>query len=199
MAFFTRLLKNSNPLLMLPILLLALSNDATAEGISIVRAQSDITPEGQLAISSRFKTDLPEQLKQVLHQGVPLNFDLSYQLNAPSLASYRFRIGQLVSTDNQITYKLSYHPINNRYRVTVGTFSTEYNGLDTALRGIGAIANWTVLNQGALSNNTPNTVRADIRLTLSTKQLPKPFQINALNSKIWNLDSGWKPLKITKD
>lgn len=75
---------------------------AAAEGISTTRAQAAITTDGQLAISSRFKTDLPDQLQQVLHQGVPLNFDLSYQLNAPTLASYRFRLGQLVKTEAQL-------------------------------------------------------------------------------------------------
>ena len=172
---------------------------AAAEGISTTRAQAAITTDGQLAISSRFKTDLPDQLQQVLHQGVPLNFDLSYQLNAPTLASYRFRLGQLVKTDSQLTYKLSYHPLTNRYRVTVGTFSSEYNSLETALRGVGAIANWKVLNSGALNNTNPQSVKADIRLALSTSQLPKPFQINAITSKIWSLDSGWKPLQISKE
>ena len=198
MAFFTRLSKNSN-FLILPLILLLCSHYTAAEGISVTRAQANITSQGKLAISSRFKTDLPEQLKQVLHQGVPLNFDLSYQLNAPTLASYRFRLGQLVSTDNQITYKLSYHPLTNRYRVAVGTFSTEYNTLDTALRGVGAIANWEVLSQDALSGRAPSSVKADIRLSLSTSQLPKPFQINALTSRNWNLDSGWKALIITKE
>ena len=26
--------------------------------------------------------------------------------------------------------------------------------------------------------------------------LPKPFQINALTSKSWNLDSGWQTLQV---
>ncbi|HRL33454.1 MAG TPA: DUF4390 domain-containing protein, partial [Neisseria sp.] len=30
-------------------------------------------------------------------------------------------------------------------------------------------------------------------------QLPKPFQINALTSKSWQLDSGWKTLTISQE
>lgn len=196
MAFITRLFK-STKLFLLPILL-AFSFQVAAEGISATRAQARLTDNGQLAISSRFQTELPDQLRQALTQGVPLNFTLSYQLTAPTIATYRFRLSQIVGGSNSVQYKLSYHPLTNRYRVTVGTFSTEYNALETALRGIGAIANWRVLDAGLLSGVAARDVGAEIRLVLSTSQLPKPFQINALTSRSWQLDSGWKALSITQ-
>ena len=200
MAFITRLFKSSkHTLLILPLLLL-ISFQTAAEGINTTRAQAKLTGSGQLSISSRFQTDLPDQLKQALTQGVPLTFTLSYQLSAPTAAAYRFKLGQIVgSSDSNVQYRLSYHPLTGRYRVTVGTFSTEYNTLDTALRGIGAIANWKVLPEGALGGTGAQSVRAEIRLMLSTAQLPKPFQINALTSKSWQLDSGWKTLTISQE
>ena len=200
MAFITRLFKSSkHTLLILPLLLL-ISFQTAAEGINTTRAQAKLTGSGQLSISSRFQTALPDQLKQALTQGVPLTFTLSYQLSAPTAAAYRFKLGQIVgSSDSHVQYRLSYHPLTGRYRVTVGTFSTEYNTLDTALRGIGAIANWKVLPEGALGGTGAQSVRAEIRLMLSTAQLPKPFQINALTSKSWQLDSGWKTLTISQE
>ena len=93
---------------------------------------------------------------------------------------------------------LSFHPLTNRYRITVGTFSTEYGSLETALRGIGAIANWRVLPKGTLDDTDWREIKAEVRLSLSTNQLPKPFQINALTAKNWQLDSGWKPLAVSK-
>ena len=193
MAFTTRLLTKLSPLLALLCLLLA-APWSLAEGISNTRAQAVVTGNGQLSISTSFNTELPDQLKQALLQGVPLNFDLSYQLTAPTLAAYRNRFNSLMGGDNQINYRLSYHPLTNRYRVSMGTFSTEYNNLDTALRAIGGAANWKVLASGTLGNS--RDVRADVRLNLSISQLPKPFQINALTSKNWQLDSGWQPLTI---
>ena len=86
--------------------------------------------------------------------------------------------------------------MTNRYRVTVGAFSTDYDTLDAALRAIGAVANWKVLHKGTLSGTEARETKAEIRLLLSTSKLPKPFQINALTSKNWHLDSGWKPLNI---
>ncbi len=197
MAFITRLYK-SIKLLLLPILL-AVSFQAAAEGINITRAKAQITPKGQLAISSRFQTELPDQLKHVLIQGVPLHFSLSFQLSSPTLAAYKFKIGQVIGNSHAVAYKLSYHPLTSRYRVSVGTFSTEYNSLESALKAVGSIANWHVLNTGTLNKVSAAETKAEIRLTLSTAQLPKPFQINALTSKNWQLDSGWKPLTVIRE
>lgn len=150
MAFITRLFKSIKQwLVLLP--MLSVLPDAAAEGIAATRAEARITDGGRLSISSRFQTELPDQLQQALRRGVPLNFTLSWQLSAPTIASYRFKLGQLIGDDDNIDYKLSFHPLTNRYRVTVGAFSTDYDTLDAALRATGAVANWKVLNKGALS------------------------------------------------
>ena len=198
MAFITHLFKNSKTIWLTFVLLLLNPSWVAAEGIGITRSTAILTNSGQLDVSSRFKTELPDQLKQALQQGVPLYFTLSYQLSAPSVAAYKWRISQLVSHENSVSYKLSFHPLTNRYRVTVGTFSSEFSSLETALRGIGAIANWRVLSVGTLKTIGVQDIKAEIRLTLSVSQLPKPFQINALTAKNWQLDSGWKSLTIIK-
>lgn len=197
MAFITRLLKSSKTLIVS--LLLAVSLNAAGEGISATRAEAKLTHAGQLSVSSRFRTDLPDQLKEALKQGVPLHFNLSWQLSAPSVASYKFKFDQLLNNDSTIQYKLSFHPLTNRYRVTVGTFSTEYDTLEAALRAVGAVANWKVLSKGALSEVAAKDTKAEIRLLLTTAKLPKPFQINALTSKNWHLDSGWKSLSVVQE
>lgn len=197
MAFIARLLKSSKTLIV-P-LLLAVSLNAAGEGISATRAEAKLTHAGQLSVSSRFRTDLPDQLKEALKQGVPLHFNLSWQLSAPSMSSYKFKFDQLLNNDSTIQYKLSFHPLTNRYRVTVGTFSTEYDTLETALRAVGAVVNWKVLSKGALSDVAAKDTKAEIRLLLTTAKLPKPFQINALTSKNWHLDSGWKSLSVVQE
>lgn len=197
MAFITRLSKSSKRLF--GTLLLALSLNAAGEGISATRAEAKLTHAGQLSVSSRFRTDLPDQLKEALKQGVPLHFNLSWQLSAPSMSSYKFKFDQLLNNDSTIQYKLSFHPLTNRYRVTVGTFSTEYDTLETALRAVGAVVNWKVLSKGALSDVAAKDTKAEIRLLLTTAKLPKPFQINALTSKNWHLDSGWKSLSVVQE
>lgn len=172
------------------------TTNSYAEGIRSTKNEARITSTGQLAISTRFDIQLPEQLAAILQQGVPLDFALSYQLERPTFASYKFKINQLVNNENIVNYRLSYHPLTNRYRVTVGTFSSEYNSLNTALKAIGAILDWTVLSTGTLSDSTPEDTKALVRLNLTASKLPKPFQINIINSKNWDLDSGWLELHI---
>lgn len=200
MAFITPLSARIKllPLVGLLLLLLMPSEKAAAENISPIRAVAVLQNDGRMSVSSRFQTELPQPLQQVLQKGVPLHFTLNYRLSAPTFAAYRFKLGQIIGSGDNVSYKLSYHPLTNRYRVSVGTFSSEYASLDTALRGIGAIANWQVLPKGTLDGAETGEVKAEIRLTLSTSQLPKPFQINSLTSKNWQLDSGWKPLNISK-
>ncbi|MGN6888106.1 DUF4390 domain-containing protein, partial [Neisseria sp. P0014.S008] len=77
-------------------------------------------------------------------QGVPLHFNLSWQQSAPYMSSYKFKFDQLINNDSTIQNKLSFHPLTNRYRVTVGTYSTEYDKLETALLAVCAVANWKV-------------------------------------------------------
>lgn len=167
-----------------------------AEGISATRAAASVSSSGQLLISSRFQTELPDQLQVALKQGVPLNFELSYRLQSPTWASYRSRLSQIVGSSQTINYKLTYHPLTDAYRVSVGTFSTEYSNLNNALRAVGAVVNWQVLTRGALSEAKPAEVEADVRLSLSISDLPRPFQINGVTSKSWQLDSGWQKLTV---
>lgn len=186
----------SGCLILLLSALLLLPQPSLAENISHLRREAAVLPNGQLAISTRFQTALPEQLEDALKQGVPLDFVLAYQLERPTFTAYRIRLAQLAGNDNTVSYRLTFHPLTNRYRVSVGTFSTEYNSLPTALRAVGAIANWPVLPEGTLSGTAASEVKVQVRLSLTTAKLPKPFQINALNSKGWDLDSGWQDLTV---
>lgn len=169
---------------------------ASAENIIPVRSDARILDNGQLAVSTRFHTALPDPLQNALKQGVALDFSLSYQLEKPTLTSYRNRLNRWINNDHIVRYRLSFHPLTNRYRISVGTFSAEYADLDTALKSIGAISDWQILHQGALSGTEPKDIKARIRLNLSTSNLPKPFQINAITAGKWHLDSGWKELNV---
>lgn len=184
----------------LPVLLaafaLAAAPQASAESITPTRSEAHLLDDGRLSLSSRFHIRLPDSLKTALQDGVPLHFNLSYRLEKPAIASYRDKLSHLVDSNDVVHYRLSFHPLTNRYRLSVGTFSTEYAELDTALRGVGAIANWQILHPGALSGKSSSDIRIAVRLNLSTDQLPKPFQISARSTK-WQLDSGWHRLTVS--
>ena len=116
MASITRLSEKLLSLLACCLLAFAAAG-ARAEGINVTRSSATLTTDGRLSVNSRFQTELPGQLQVALKQGVPLNFQLSYRLQSPTLAAYRWRLGQLVGSAQTINYKLAYHPLTDRYRV----------------------------------------------------------------------------------
>ena len=191
MAFITRLLIKFSLLAVC----LSWACATQAESMRATRAEAVVGSQGQFNVSSRFNTTLPSALQDALKQGVTLNFELNYQLVAPKLLAYNVRFNPLVDTVKPVIYKLSYHPLTDKYRVTVGTFSTEYSQLDTALRAVGSIANWQVHPKSTFGRNDAGQIQANVRLNLSSNQLPKPFQVNTITSKNWNLDSGWVRLR----
>lgn len=183
--------------------LLVLPFQAAAEGIAAVRSDARILADGRLAVNSRFRTELPPTLQDALRQGVALDFALTYRLEKPAFAAYRDRISQWIGEGNSVDYRLSFQPTTRRYRVSVlGTqgkgYAREYGSLETAVKSVGATVDWPVLHRHALSDSPPEKVKAQIRLRLHTAKLPKPFQINAITSENWQLDSGWENLTISR-
>ena len=178
-------------------LLLLVALPVMADGVHAMRADGIKMPDGTVLVGTRFYIDLPQALQSVLKQGIPLQFNLSYQVNRPSRVAYKLRFNHLFKDDNIISYKLSYHPVTNRYRVAMGSFYTEYPSLDTALKALGATANWQILPQGSLKDYSAADVQISVQLALNEQRLPKPYQINAADkSKHWHLDSGWVRLNI---
>lgn len=169
---------------------------AHADGIRVKRAQAVLGMQGQLLVNSRFETSLPASLHDALKQGVALDFQLQYQLIAPRVLAYNLRFNPWADTVSPISYKLTYHPLTDKYRVTIGTFSTEYSNLQIALRSIGGIVKWDVHPVNTFLVAEKDQIYAQIRLSLSSHQLPRPFQINTLTSKAWGLDSGWVRLRV---
>ena len=168
-----------------------------ADGVRALKSDGIKMPNGTVLVSTRFYIDLPRPLQEVLKQGIPLQFDLSYQLTHPTAAAYKLRFNQLFNDDNIISYKLSYHPVTNRYRVATGSFYTDYPNLNTALKALGATANWQILPTGTLNNYSAAETGVSVQLALNEQRLPKPYQVNVADkSKRWKLNSGWIRLNI---
>ena len=198
MVFITHLCKNTKKILGIALLLLAVGN-TFAEDIGIIHAKGIVSKQGQILVGTRFNVNVPVQLSGALQQGVSINFRLSFSLDAPTYSAYKYKVGNWFSDDNSVSYKLSYHPLTKRYRVGLGTLSTEYTTLQAALSSIGGIANWRVLPEGTLKGVAPRDIQASVRLSLTMDDLPRPFQINGITSKKWNLDSGWVRLAISEE
>jgi hypothetical protein len=192
MASTTRCLRNISLLLWL---LACAVYPAWADTISAKRAEAELA-DGQLSVSTRFNIKMPSGLNEALTQGVPLTFRLDFELLRPRWTSYYLNVSNGFSPHASIAFKLYYQSLTNRYRVSIGSFSNFYPSLSEALRSVGAIQGWRVLNPGELSGSSPDQLAGRVRLALDISELPKPYQLNALGSSDWTLSSNWVSLDM---
>ena len=67
------------------------------------------------------------------------------------------------------------------------TFSAKT--ISEALQAVGSVGGWHVIDNAQLDPS--KSYIAALRMTLDLSKLPKPFQVNALNNRDWNISSEW--------
>lgn len=154
---------------------------AHAEGIKLIKAQIE-QGESTWVVNTSFQIDLPSELEDALKKG--LTFHFVTELNVTRGRWYWFDEKPIQA---QKTMTLSYQPLTQQYRISGGGLTLSSFTLNEALIQMGTIGGWQVAELPALDIGKP--YQAEIRMRLDVARLPKPFQINALNAKEWNLSS----------
>ncbi|MGO4279089.1 protein of unknown function [Cupriavidus sp. OV038] len=170
-------------------LLLALTPRAEAQLIENSEAKIEYQ-DGGFELATSFDFDLPPALEDALHKGIPLYFVVEFQLSRPRW--YWFD-EKPVNTNRSV--RLSYQPLTRQYRVSTGGLQLPFNRLKGALQFIQQVRGWRVFERGDVRRG--ETYHAELRMRLDLSQLPKPFQINAVNTREWNLSSEWKRFNYT--
>jgi len=170
-------------------LALACSAGAGASNIEISRVSLEGNDEGY-ALDADFEIELNPRLEDAINKGVPLYFGVEFELTRKRW--YWFDD----STGRQLMLRLSYHALTRQYRVSSGALFQSFSTLPDALRVLSRVRSWQVLEPGQASAGTD--YQAGLRMRLDVTQLPKPFQVNALTSREWNLVSDWRywPFRI---
>ena len=89
------------------------------------------------------------------------------------------------------TTRISYNVLTRQYSISIpGTLQRNYSSLEDALSAIRYPPRWTIADSSDLEAGEKYDV--GVRIMLDVSQLPKPFQINALNNRDWRLSSDWK-------
>jgi hypothetical protein len=140
--------------------------------------------EKSWALNADVQLELSPALEQLVNKGVTLHFVTEFQL---SKKRWYWLDNKVVEV--QRVSKISYQALTNQYRVTLGTFSLTAATLKQALAAVKTIEDWAVVDSTAVESK--QTYQASFRIRLDTNQLAKPFQVNAINSKDWNLQSDW--------
>ncbi len=161
---------------------------SSAQTIEVNRAQLEYA-EGGWNLSADFDFDLPSNLEDAVNKGIALYFLVEFELIRPRW--YWFD-EQAVSATRVV--RLSYHPLTRQYRVSTGGLQVPFSRLKDAVDFMQHVRGWRVFEQRAVKAG--ETVQAEVRMRLDVTQLPKPFQINAVNTRDWNLASDWKRFSL---
>jgi len=135
-------------------------------------------------LNSTFTLTLSNFQHEALQEGVSLTFTIEF--NLVHHRTWWFS-DQIADVRQQRT--LTYHALTRQYQLTINGLVSNYPDLSDALRALGSVRQWQVVDAVLLKKNIPYI--AGVRMWLDTSQLPKPLQVNALTNNDWLLDSHW--------
>ena len=141
--------------------------------------------EDHYVLDADFDLAFNPTLEEAIQKGVPLYFVVEFEMVRPRW----FWVDDVVVT-NTLTYRIGYNALTRQYRLsTGGAFFQNLSSLDEVERMIARVRGRKVVDRASVFKGQRYDVA--VRLRLDTTQLPKPFQISALTSRDWSLQSDW--------
>jgi hypothetical protein len=162
---------------------------ATADEIPVKSASLRVDDD-EVLLAAEFDVSLTPALQQALDKGVPLYFTIDFELSRTRPFWFPESIAQW-----SITYRVSYSSLTRQYRVASGPFGQTFETLAEVEHFIGHVSARPVARASELVKGA--AYDAAVRMKLDVNQLPKPFQLNALASREWQLASDWYRFAFT--
>jgi hypothetical protein len=156
---------------------------AAADTIPVKSAELRADDEAYV-LNAEFDLAFNPTLEEALDKGVALSFVLEFELVRPRW--YWFD-EKTLSYSTQ--YRVSYNALTRQFRVASGLLTQAFDSLDEVQRFLSRVTARRVAARAELVKGM--NYEAAIRLRLDVSALPKPFQVNALASREWSLQSEW--------
>ncbi|HBK43210.1 DUF4390 domain-containing protein [Polynucleobacter sp.] len=156
---------------------------ANAEGIKLKSAELERVDNDWL-LNATFKIELSPGLEDAVQKGVVLYFQTEFDVTR----SRWYWFDEKPALAQRLT-RLSYQPMTQQYRIASEGFTFSAKTIFEALQAVGSIGGWRVIDGSQIDASKSYT--AALRMTLDLSKLPKPFQVNALNNRDWNVTSDW--------
>lgn len=161
------------------------------ERIGVIAAALEPAPAGAggVVLNATFEFEMPQTLEEAVQKGIAIYFNIEFEL----FRKRWYWLDRKLSSST-LTYRLSYSPLTRQYRLARGGLSQPFESLDEALGLLKSVRQWKVIESGVLSRG--DSYEAQVRMRLDVTQLPKPFQVNAITSREWNLASDWHEVAV---
>lgn len=171
------------PTLLVLVAVLLMTPVARADDIEIREPRLEQTDDG-LVLSADFSFDFNTRLENLVTNGVPLYFVVEFELSQP-----RWYWFDEKTASGRLQTRLSYHALSRHYRLSTGLLQQNYATLAEALSVLRRVRHWQVLDRSVALGDA--SYQAAVRMRLDLTLLPKPFQVSALTSREWHLESDW--------
>jgi hypothetical protein len=167
----------------------ALSPSAHADPIA-VRSAELRADEDAYVLNVEFELTVNPTLEEALQKGIPLYFVFEFELLRPR---WYWLDEKVLALSTQ--HRVSYNALTRQYRVATGLLGQTFDSLDEVERFLSRVTSRRVANLDQLAKGT--RYEAAARLRLDVNALPKPFQVSALASREWSLQSEWHRWSFT--
>jgi hypothetical protein len=164
---------------------------ANAEGINVKFFELERV-ESEWFLNAAFQIELSPGLEDAIQKGVVLHFQTEFELTRSRW--YWFDERPVLALRQT---RLSYQPLTRQFRIASGGLTFTAQTIAEALQVVGSIGGWRVFDGSSVDPSKPYS--AALRMSLDLSKLPKPFQVNALNNKTWNVSSDWTRFTFTPD
>ncbi len=157
---------------------------AYADSIYIEQASLEADSHGGWGLNAQFTFEVKGTLEEALQKGIALYFTTDFKLTRSRWYWFDERTLTLSRTR-----RLSFQPLTREYRLSSGGLQLRFAALEDALFALRHLSAWRVIPPNRVKTDQPYT--ASLRMRLNTALMPKPFQIDAINNRDWNLSSDW--------
>ena len=167
------------------------STAVSAEGIKLKSFELEKVDNDWL-LNATFQIELSPGLEDAVQKGVVLHFQTEFDLTR---SRWYWFDEKPVLVQRQT--RLSYQPLTQQYRIASEGLTFSAKTISEALQVVGSVGGWRVMDNAQLDPGRAYT--AALHMTLDLSKLPKPFQVNALNNRDWNVSSDWYRLPFSSN
>ena len=166
----------------------ALPASSYAQGAEIKTAKLELNEEGY-QLSAEFELQLAAVHEDAIRKGVPVYIEMEVEV---SRNRWYWLDERVVRQTRE--RRISYSPLTTQFRLATAGLSQNLAKFDDVKRALSTVRSWQILEKNKLRPGEKYDVAVRIRLDAS--QLPKPFQLNVLGTREWDIASSWTRFSI---
>jgi hypothetical protein len=135
--------------------------------------------EGGLALSFTTKFELPRSVEEAVRKGTALYFVAEAEVYR---SRWYWRDKRLAQVSR--SWKLSFQPLTEKFRVSVGGLNQSFDSLQEALSQAQRMTAWTLLEPREWEEGK---LYVEFAYRLDTNALPRPLQIGVIGQSDWQI------------